>query len=68
VDTETAGRPRMLLTIAQVQDELQVGRTTIYRMIQTEELATVRIGRSVRIPRTVLDEWLRNRLTSATPP
>lgn len=62
---ETPARPRLLITIAQVQDELQVGRTTIYRMIQTEELTTVRIGRSVRIPRTALDEWLRKRLAEA---
>ena len=65
VDTGTTRGSSLLLTIPQAQDEFQVGRTTIYRMIQTGELATVRIGRSVRIPRVALDEWLRQRLAEA---
>jgi excisionase family DNA binding protein len=65
VDTRTTTGSSLLLTIPQAQDKFQVGRTTIYRMIQTGELPTVRIGRSVRIPRTALDEWLRQRLAEA---
>jgi len=63
METKTTGQSRLLLTIPQVQAELQVGRTTVYRLIQTEELATVRIGRSIRIPRTVVDDWLQKRLS-----
>jgi excisionase family DNA binding protein len=51
--------------MAQVQGELNVGRTTVHRMIRAEELATIRIGRSVRIPRSALDAWLQKKIAKA---
>jgi excisionase family DNA binding protein len=65
VDTGASKSSGPLLKIPQVQEELQVGRTTIYRLIGTGELAVVRIGRSVRIPRKALDAWLRSHLAEA---
>lgn len=49
---------RVLLTVQDVQDLLQLGRSTVYELIRTGELPSVRIGRSVRIRRETLESWL----------
>jgi len=48
----------ILYTIKDVQEMTQLGRTTIYELMRTGELPYLRIGRSVRIRREALDEWL----------
>lgn len=48
----------LLLTIKDVQEVTQLGRTTIYELMRSGELPFLRIGRSVRIRREALDEWL----------
>ncbi len=55
-------REGLLMTIPQVADELGIGRSSVYELIKSEELTTIHIGRSVRIPRAALEEWLRKRL------
>ena len=52
-----------LLTVAEVADELRVSSMTVYRLIQREELPALRIGRSYRIERGDLDEYLSGRAT-----
>ncbi len=42
---------RLLLTTGEVADLLGVSRTTVYDLIRTGRLASVRIGRSRRIHR-----------------
>lgn len=51
----------MLLKVSEVADELRVARSYAYRLIQEGELPVVRIGRSVRVPREALEEWVRGR-------
>lgn len=51
----------MLLKVSEVADELRVARSYAYRLIQEGELPVVRIGRSVRVPRTALEAWVRDR-------
>ena len=63
MDARTRGR--LLLTIPQVQDELCIGRGSVYELIRSGQLATIHIGRSVRVPRMALDEWLQKRLAEA---
>ncbi len=60
--TDAGGTWRLLLTIPQVQDELGIGRSSVYEMIKSGQLSTIHIGRSVRIPRAALEEWLEKRL------
>ena len=47
-----------LLTVAEVAEELRVSTMTVYRLIQREELPALRIGRSYRIDRDDLAEYL----------
>jgi excisionase family DNA binding protein len=65
VDTSTKLVPRLLLTVAQVGEALQVGRTTVYRLIQAGELATVHVGRAVRVPRASVEAWLGRQLAES---
>lgn len=50
----------MLLTVEDVQHAIRLGRTKIYELIRTGQLPVVRIGRSVRIRRDVLERWLND--------
>ena len=63
--TDAGDRGRLVLTIPQVQQELCIGRSTVYQLIRSGQLETIHIGRSVRVPRTALEEWLRKRLAEA---
>jgi excisionase family DNA binding protein len=49
-----------LLTTRQVQDLLQVDRTTIYRMVEGGQLPAVRVGKQWRFHRADLERRLRN--------
>jgi excisionase family DNA binding protein len=49
-----------LLTTRQLQDLLQVDRTTIYRMVEGGQLPAVRVGKQWRFHREDLERWLRN--------
>ncbi len=48
-----------LLTTQQVQELLQVDRTTIYRMVESGRLPAIRVGKQWRFPQAEIDEWLR---------
>ena len=49
-----------LLTVEQVMARLQVSKHTVYRLIRTRRLRSVRIGRCRRIPATALTAYLRD--------
>jgi excisionase family DNA binding protein len=51
----------MLLTVKDVEAELQLGRTRTYELVRSGELPIVRIGRVVRIPRDALRRWIDER-------
>jgi excisionase family DNA binding protein len=54
-----------LLTVEQVQEELQVGRTLAYRLVKSGELPSYRIGKLRRIRRQDVEDWLeRTRSTT----
>lgn len=47
-----------LLTIKDVQEITQLGRTTIYELMRNGQLPYLKIGRSVRIRLEALETWL----------
>ena len=51
----------LLLTLAQAQKVLSLGRTKIYELIEKEGLPVMHIGRAVRIPYEPLQQWLIER-------
>lgn len=49
-----------LLTVGQVMARLQVSKHTVYQLIRTRRLRSVRIGRCRRIPATALTAYLND--------
>jgi excisionase family DNA binding protein len=57
----------MLLTVKDLEAELQLGRTRTYELVRSGELPVVRIGRVVRVPRDALRRWIQERAARAAP-
>lgn len=53
---------RLLLTPEEAGDRLALSRTTIYELIRTGELRSVKIGRARRIPAASLDQYVNGLL------
>jgi excisionase family DNA binding protein len=47
--------------VKEVEALLQLSRSTVYELIRSGELPSIRIGRSVRVPREALERWLEGR-------
>ena len=47
------------LTVAEVAAVMRVPRMTVYRLVHSGELASVRVGRSFRVPERAVNEYLR---------
>jgi excisionase family DNA binding protein len=50
-----------LRTVAQASAHLAQSRTTIFKLIKSGELASVKIGKSRRIPVSALDDFVARR-------
>lgn len=55
-----------LLTTKEVQDMLQVDRTTIYRMAETNRLPAFKVGNQWRFPADQIRNWLQQQMTAPT--
>ena len=53
-----------LLTTHQVQNLLNIDRTTTYRMVQSGQLPAIRVGKQWRFARTEIDRWLHSQAAS----
>ncbi|NJP49213.1 helix-turn-helix domain-containing protein [Streptomyces sp. SBST2-5] len=51
-----------LLTVPQVMARLQLGRSAVYDLIRTRQLASITLGRARRIPTHSLTDFIRTRL------
>ena len=54
-----------LLSIPQLCQELGMGKSWIYRHLRSGEIPSVRLGRSIKVRRHDLDEYLENHLYPA---
>ncbi len=52
---------KLLLKVSEAGEMLGVGRSRMYEMLATKELPSVRIGKSIRIPKRALELWVENR-------
>ncbi len=52
---------RLLLRAEDVARRLSLGRATVYLMMASGELPTLRKGRAVRVPERALREWVERR-------
>jgi excisionase family DNA binding protein len=54
-----ANIPSQYLTVAEVAALLRVSKMTVYRMVQTHAFASVRFGKSYRVPENAVEEYIR---------
>jgi excisionase family DNA binding protein len=47
------------LTVAEVAALMRVSRMTVYRLVHSEELPAVRVGRSFRVSERAVNDYLR---------
>ncbi|MCZ9342048.1 helix-turn-helix domain-containing protein [Streptomyces sp. TRM76130] len=52
----------LLLTVPQVMARLQLGRSAVYDLLRTRQLASITLGRARRIPAHALTDFIRTRL------
>jgi excisionase family DNA binding protein len=50
----------LLLRATEVADLLGVSRAKAYELMASETIPTLRIGRSVRVPRAALEAWIES--------
>ena len=53
------------LTVAEVATMMRVSKMTVYRLVHSEELLSVRVGRSFRVPEHAVHDYLRGAFHSA---
>ena len=46
------------LTVAEVASLMRVSKMTVYRLVHSGELASVRVGRSFRVPERAVHDYL----------
>ncbi|MGW1157844.1 helix-turn-helix domain-containing protein [Streptomyces sp. NPDC002513] len=51
-----------LLTVPQVMERLQLGRTAVYDLLRTRQLPSLTLGRARRIPTHALTDFIHTRL------
>ncbi|MBT2445663.1 helix-turn-helix domain-containing protein [Streptomyces sp. ISL-43] len=51
-----------LLTVPQVMVRLQLGRSAVYDLLRTRQLASITLGRARRIPTHALTDFIHARL------
>jgi len=52
-----------LLDVTQAADILSIGKKKVYRMINKNQLPSLLVGKSIRIPREALNEWICSAMT-----
>jgi excisionase family DNA binding protein len=60
-----ANLPTAYLTIAEVAAAMRVSKMTVYRLVKSRTLASVRFGKSYRIPVSAVEDYIRQSDTPA---
>jgi len=66
-ETHDLTRPPLAFDTNEAARQLGVSRSTLYCLLQSGELASVRIGRRRLVPAVALDEYLERLLLEARP-
>ncbi|MCB0211272.1 MAG: helix-turn-helix domain-containing protein, partial [Anaerolineae bacterium] len=57
-----------MLTAKDMQNLLQVDRSTIYRMAEAGRLPAIKVGKQWRFPSDQVDQWFSRKTASTAPP
>jgi excisionase family DNA binding protein len=66
-DQQIASLQAKLLPVEAVMAQLGVGRSTVFELIGSNQLRSVKIGRRRLIPQTAVDELVANLLATSEP-
>ncbi len=55
---------KILLSVDEMAELLSIGRSKAYALVQDGTLPSLRIGRSVRIPLSALEDWVEQQYQS----
>ena len=50
-----------LLTVEELSQKLQVGKSTIYRWVHFDYIPHIKLGTSVRFSESTVDRWVRSK-------
>lgn len=56
---------KLLVTVEEAAGMLSVGRSLLYRLVLCQEIASVKIGRTRRIPVTALEAFIARQVGSS---
>ncbi|WP_244317027.1 excisionase family DNA-binding protein [Micromonospora terminaliae] len=48
----------LMLTVEEAAQQLRIGRTQMFALIKSQQVSSVKIGRSRRVPRAALDTYV----------
>lgn len=65
-EARTTG-PKILLTVEEAAERLTIGRTSMFALIKSGAVASVRVGRLRRIPVAALDAYAARLLAEQCP-
>ncbi len=54
-----------LLTVKELDEVLRIGRSSAYELCRQNEFPVIRIGKTIRIPRKALFDWIERRSENA---
>ena len=60
--TKTSKEPNdfpLVLKVEELMSILSIGRNTVYELVRSGQISSIRIGRIYRIPRASLEEYLQ---------
>lgn len=55
---------KLLLTPLEAAATLGIGRTTMFKLLLSGEIPSIKVGRMRRIPITALNEWVSNQIAA----
>ncbi len=58
-------KPKLLLRVSEVAEQLSVARSKAYVMVQTGELPSVKLGKSIRVPAAAVSDYVQRLIAQA---
>lgn len=55
-----------LLTVKELAEVLRIGRSSAYELCRQNEFPVIRIGKSIRIPKKALFDWIERESVNAS--
>jgi excisionase family DNA binding protein len=61
-----AASTRVLLTVEQAAERLSIGRTSMFKLLKTKQIASVLVGQLRRVPASEIDAYVERLIAEQT--